>query len=77
MKLTNAAVRLAMGGLAMGGLAMGAGLVVARMLARGRGDVVPAAAEPPSPEQLIGAPRSRLSAAEEAQTFISDPDRPH
>lgn len=72
MKLTNAAVRLA-----MGGLAMGAGLVVARMLARGRGDTVRAAAEPPSPEQLIGTPRSRLSAADEAETFVSDPDRPH
>ncbi|MGE5475896.1 MAG: hypothetical protein ACM3Q1_04525 [Bacteroidales bacterium] len=72
MKLTNAAVRLA-----MGGLAMGAGLVVARLLSRGRGDASHPAAEPPSPEQLIGAPQARLSAAEEARSFGGDPDRPH
>lgn len=72
MKLTHTAVRLA-----MGGLAMGAGLVVARLLARGRGERGQAVEEPPSPEQLIGAPQARLSAAEAAETFRADPDRPH
>lgn len=72
MKLNNAAMRLA-----MGGLAMGAGLVVARLLARGRGGHAPPAVEPPSPEQLIGAPQAQLSAAESAETFADDRDRPH
>lgn len=70
MKLSHAAMRLA-----MGGLAMGAGLVMARLLARGRGEGP--AAEPPAPEQLIGAPQARLSAVEAAETFRSEPDRPH
>lgn len=72
MKLTHTAVRLA-----MGGLAMGAGLVVARLLARGRGERGHPVDEPPSPEQLIGVPQARLSAAEAAETFRTDPDRPH
>lgn len=72
MKLNSTAVRLA-----MGGLAMGAGLVVARLLARARGDLAHPAAEPPSPEQLIGAPQARLSASEAAETFGGDSERPH
>lgn len=75
MKISNAAVRLA-----MGGLAMGAGLVVARLLARGRGEGLSASAEPPAPEQLIGAPQSHLSAIEAAEAFrapTAKPDQPH
>lgn len=72
MKLSQAAVRLA-----MGGLAMGAGLVVARVLARARGEGAATPQEPPPPEQLIGAPQARLSAAEESEPFRADPDRPH
>lgn len=72
MKLTHTAVRLA-----MGGLAMGAGLMVARLLARGRSERGHPVDEPPSPEQLIGAPQARLSASEAAETFRSDPERPH
>jgi hypothetical protein len=67
MKLSNAALGLA---------AVGAGLVVARMLSRTRGDLAPAA-EPPPPDQLIGAPRAHLSATEAAQVFQADPDRQH
>lgn len=72
MKITNAAMRLA-----MGGLAMGAGLVVARLLARGRGGGASPAAEPPAPEQLIGAPQAHLSAIEAAEPFRETPDKPH
>lgn len=75
MKISNAAVRLA-----MGGLAMGAGLVVARLLARGRGEGLSAPSEPPAPEQLIGAPQSHLSAIDAAEAFRSQggtPDQPH
>lgn len=72
MKITNAAM-----GLAVGGLAVGAGLVVVRMLARGRGDLGATTPEPPSPEQLIGAPQARLSASEAAETFGGNPQTPH
>lgn len=74
MKIRNAAVRLA-----MGGLAMGAGLVVARLLARGRVESPPAA-EPPAPEQLIGAPKAHLSAIDAAEAFRGSSDtadKPH
>lgn len=71
MKISNAAVRLA-----VGGLAMGAGLVVARLLAR-RGEGLVQPAEPPAPEQLIGAPQSHLSAIDAAEAFRSPPDQPH
>lgn len=76
MKLTSTAKRLAVGGLAMGGLAMGAGLVLARLLARGRNEAAEQP-EPPSPQQLIGQPRARLSAVEAAETFTADPEHPH
>lgn len=71
MKLTNTAVSLAVGGLA----AVGAGLMVARLLSRPRGDSSHAIAEPPPPEQLIGAPQARLSAIDAAAPFRADPDR--
>lgn len=70
MKISHTAVRLA-----MGGLAMGAGLVVARLLARVRGEGP--AAEPPAPDQLIGAPQAHLSAIEAAEAFRGNPDQPH
>lgn len=73
MKLSSAAIGLA----AVGGLAaMGAGLVVVRALARARG-TAPASAEPPAPEQLIGAPQAHLSATEAAGAFQADPTQRH
>lgn len=75
MKLSNAALGLAAVGAGLV-VARGAGLMVARMLGRGRGDAVPAG-EPPAPEQLIGAPRSHLSAMDAAQAFQTEPERRH
>lgn len=74
MKLSSAAIGLAtVGGLA----AVGAGLVVMRLLARTRVAASPAAPEPPSPEQLIGASQSHLSAAEAAASFEEKPPSQH
>lgn len=73
MKLSNAAIGLAVGGLAVGGLAA-AGLLVARRVTRARGET---AQEPPSPDRLIGTPQSRLSAMEAADTLRGADDRPH
>ncbi len=74
MKLSRAAIGLAtVGGLA----AVGAGMVVMRLLARGRAGAPEGAPEPPSPEQLIGIPQSHLSAAEAATTFETKPSTQH
>lgn len=67
MRLSSAAIGLA---------AVGAGWLVARMVLGRRGEQAEQAAEPPSPDQLIGQPRSRLSAMEAAEAFHSSKPRP-
>lgn len=70
MKLSNAAIGLA---------AIGAGLLVARAMTNRRGFRAwqsSTAPEPPSPEQLIGAQESHLSASDAADTFRTSQDRP-
>ncbi|MGE5547014.1 MAG: hypothetical protein ACM33T_08960 [Solirubrobacterales bacterium] len=64
MRVSSAAIGLA---------AVGAGLLVARMVMRReeRPD-----ASPPDPNQLIGYPRSNLSAAEAAEVLENAPQRP-
>ncbi|MBC7951335.1 MAG: hypothetical protein H7Z12_05860 [Rhodospirillaceae bacterium] len=70
MRLSNAAIGLA---------AMGAGLLVARAMAGRFGGRIRQSSpvpEPPSPNQLIGAQESHLSATEAAEAFRTSRDRP-